>query len=96
MCIALWVNYEETFTIALAFDVSFVAERKAISRTRRQRSIQSSKEKQYFTKYLQVRRARSYMPIPKMLPHHISMICTRPFGRIDDVALKRWALYTVE
>ena len=25
-----------------------------------------------------------------------SMICTRPLGRIDDVALKRWALLTVE
>ena len=24
MCIALWVNYEETFTVPLAFDVSFV------------------------------------------------------------------------
>jgi hypothetical protein len=43
MCIALWVNYEETFSIALAFDVSVVAEPKAISRTRRQRSIQSYK-----------------------------------------------------
>ena len=32
----------------------------------------------------------------KMLPHHMSMICTRPLGRIDNVALKRWALFTVE
>jgi hypothetical protein len=24
------------------------------------------------------------------------MICTRPLGRIDNVALKRWALFTVE
>jgi hypothetical protein len=32
----------------------------------------------------------------KMLPHHISIICTRPLGRIDSVALKRWALFTVE
>ena len=32
----------------------------------------------------------------KMLPNHISIICTRPLGRIDSVALKRWALFTVE
>jgi hypothetical protein len=32
----------------------------------------------------------------KMLPNHISMIFTRPLGRIDNVALKRWALFTVE
>ena len=32
----------------------------------------------------------------KMLPSHISIICTRPLGRIDNVALKRWALFTVE
>ena len=32
----------------------------------------------------------------KMLPNHISIICTRPLGRIDNVALKRWALFTVE
>ena len=32
----------------------------------------------------------------KMLPHHISIICTRPLGRIDNVALKRSALFTVE
>ena len=25
-----------------------------------------------------------------MLPNHISIICTRPLGRIDNVALKRW------
>jgi hypothetical protein len=31
-----------------------------------------------------------------MLPNHISIIWTRPFGRIDDVALRRWALFTVE
>ena len=31
MCIAFWVNYDETFTSALAFDIFFVAERKAIS-----------------------------------------------------------------
>ena len=31
-----------------------------------------------------------------MLPNHISIICTRPLGRIDNVALKRWALLTVE
>jgi hypothetical protein len=31
-----------------------------------------------------------------MLPHHMSIICTRPLGRIDNVALKRWALFTVE
>ena len=32
----------------------------------------------------------------KMLPNHISIICTRPLGRIDNVALKRQALFTVE
>jgi hypothetical protein len=32
----------------------------------------------------------------KMLPNHISRICTRPLRRIDNVALKRWALFTVE
>jgi hypothetical protein len=37
-----------------------------------------------------------YAQYPKMLPLHISIICTRPFGRIDDVALRRWALLTVE
>jgi len=31
-----------------------------------------------------------------MPSYHISMICTRPLGRIDNVALKRWALFTVE
>jgi hypothetical protein len=31
-----------------------------------------------------------------MLSHYISMICTRLLGRIDNVALKRWALFTVE
>ena len=31
-----------------------------------------------------------------MLPNHISIICTRPLGRIDNVALKRWPLFTVE
>ena len=30
-----------------------------------------------------------------MLPHHISLICTRPLRRIDRVPLKRWgALHT--
>ena len=38
---------------------------------------------------LQVRRAHSYTPIPKMPAHHVSTICTRPLGRIDNVALKR-------
>jgi hypothetical protein len=32
----------------------------------------------------------------KMLSNHISIIRTRPLGRIDNVALKRWALFTVE
>ena len=32
---------------------------------------------------------------PKCLLNHISM-CMRPLGRIDNVALKRWALFTVE
>jgi hypothetical protein len=27
---------------------------------------------------------------------YISIVCTRPLGRIDDVALKRWAFFTVE
>ena len=31
-----------------------------------------------------------------MLPHHISIIRKRPLGRIDNVALKRWALFRVE
>ena len=35
--------------------------------------------------------------ITAMPSYHISiMMCTRPFGRIDNVALKRWALFTVE
>jgi hypothetical protein len=33
---------------------------------------------------------------PPVLTDHISIICTRPPGRIDNVALKRWALFTVE
>ena len=37
-----------------------------------------------------------YLHKPQMLPNHISIICTRPLGRIDNVALKRWALFTVE
>jgi hypothetical protein len=37
-----------------------------------------------------------YLHKPKMQPNHISIICTRPLGRIDNVALKRWALFTVE
>jgi hypothetical protein len=32
----------------------------------------------------------------KMLTNQISIICKRPLGRIDNVALKRWALFTVE
>jgi hypothetical protein len=32
----------------------------------------------------------------KMLPNPISIICPRPLGRIDNVALKRWGLFTVE
>jgi hypothetical protein len=32
----------------------------------------------------------------KMMPNHISIICQRPLGRIDNVALKRWVLFTVE
>jgi hypothetical protein len=32
----------------------------------------------------------------KMLPNHISIICPRPLGRIDNVALTRRALFTVE
>ena len=32
----------------------------------------------------------------KMLPNHISIARTRQLGRIDNVALKRWALFTVE
>ena len=32
----------------------------------------------------------------KMLPDQISTICTRHLGPIDNVALKRWALFTVE
>ena len=32
----------------------------------------------------------------EMLTYHISMSCTRPLGRIDNVALKRWAPFTVE
>ncbi len=32
----------------------------------------------------------------KMLTHHTSMICKRPLGRIDNVALNRWAFFTVE
>jgi hypothetical protein len=31
-----------------------------------------------------------------MLPDHMSMICIRLLGRIDNVALKRWSLFTVE
>ena len=33
--------------------------------------------------------ARSYTPIPKMPADHISTICTRPLGRIDNIVLKR-------
>jgi hypothetical protein len=32
----------------------------------------------------------------QMLLNHISMTSIRPLGRIDDVALKRWGLFTVE
>jgi len=32
----------------------------------------------------------------KMPPNHTSIVCMRPLGRIDNVALKRWALFTVE
>jgi hypothetical protein len=31
-----------------------------------------------------------------MLPNCVSIICARHLGRIDNVALKRWALFTVE
>ncbi len=37
-----------------------------------------------------------YVHKPKMMPNPISIICTPPLGRIDNVALKRWALFTVE
>jgi hypothetical protein len=37
-----------------------------------------------------------YTQYPKMIPDHISTIRRRPFGRIDDVALRRWAFFTVE
>ena len=26
-----------------------------------------------------------------MLTHDVSIVCSRPFGRIDNVALRRWA-----
>jgi hypothetical protein len=32
----------------------------------------------------------------KMLPQNISILCRRSLGRIDNVALKRRALFTVE
>ena len=32
----------------------------------------------------------------KMVPNHISVICARPLRRIDNIAPKRWALFTVE
>jgi hypothetical protein len=32
----------------------------------------------------------------KMPAYHISIVCTCPLGRIDNVALKRWAFFTVE
>jgi hypothetical protein len=44
-------------------------------------------------KFAGLARIRQYT---KMLPHHISIICTGPLGRIDDVALRRWALFMVE
>jgi hypothetical protein len=59
-------------------------------------SVQFKVREKYFTKYLQVRHARSYTQIPQMLPDHISTVCTRPFARIDNVAFSRWALFTVE
>jgi hypothetical protein len=49
-----------------------------------------------FAQSLQVPRARSYISQAKMLTNQISIICKRPLGRIDNVALKRWALFTVE
>jgi hypothetical protein len=44
-------------------------------------------------KFVGLARIRQYT---KMLPHHISIICLGPLGRIDDVALRRWALFKVE
>lgn len=37
-----------------------------------------------------------YANIPKMTPLHISIVWRRPLRRIDDVALRRWALFKVE
>ncbi len=31
-----------------------------------------------------------------MLPYHVLLIYTRPPGRVHNVTLKRWALFTVE
>ena len=93
MCIAPWANYEETSTVELAFDVSFAElNQKQFLNTGRHGSTQISNKvifDQDIRNILQVRRARSYPPIPKMLAHHISTICTRQVGRIDNVALKR-------
>ena len=31
-----------------------------------------------------------------MLPYYVLLIYTRPLGRVDNITLKRWALFTVE
>ena len=54
-----------------------------------QRAIFEHDIYEIFCKFAGLARIRQY-------PNHVSMICRRPFGRIDDVALRRWALFTVE
>lgn len=45
---------------------------------------------------VQIHGACSYNPNTAMPSYQLLMICTRPLGRIDNVALKRWTLFTVE
>jgi hypothetical protein len=92
VCIAPWANYEETSTVALACDLSFAElnEKQFLNtapwlNSNFQQGNIRSRYLEIFCKFA----ARSYTPIPKMPAHHISTICTRPLGRIDNVALKR-------
>jgi hypothetical protein len=79
-------------TVALAFDVSFAElNEKILPNTAL--PLKFRVQERNICKFAGLARICQY---PKMIPLHISTICTRPFGRIDDVALKRWARFTVE
>jgi hypothetical protein len=86
--VPLIANTAGDVTVTVPFRAHIITERADICRTH-----QRSNNLHKVCKFAELVRISSQA---KMLTNHISIVCTRPLGRIDNVALRRWALFTVE